>query len=237
LVQDPPPRVRSAETAGSYLLSADRQVLLEAAPTGTSVRSTMAATGVLLGVFVPEIPPSPNRLGRVFVDPDGRPALLSWDPEAGVSGWDIASGKLTVRIADAVGGRRVLVDEAGWRLAVAGEGRAAAGRYRRSAITVWDLRTGGQLDKATDGSWEQRHPQFRPHSAADSLRTVAESGGLRAMTGADGLLLLDAASGTELFRAAPPDGTQGRVAFDGEGRHLLLVWEREGWSRVDVYEI
>ncbi len=242
LAENPPPLLRSTRTTGSYLLSADRHVLLECDPTGTSVRSTVAAGGELLGIFTPEQHApggGAHRGGRVFVDPEGRPALVTWDAEAGVWVWDIASGKLTVRIPEAVGGRRMLVDESGWRLAVQSEGRATVGRYRRSTVTVWDLHTGGRVEKATDGSWEQRNPQFRPRSDADGLTTSAVStdGELAATVDADGLLLRDTATATELFRAPAPDGARGRVAFAGDGRHLLIGWEREGWGRIDVHEI
>ncbi|HET9519082.1 MAG TPA: Hsp70 family protein [Actinoplanes sp.] len=234
LAADPPPLLRTAETAGSYLLSADRHVLLECDPTGGSVRSTVAATGALLGVFEPDQPA--RHRGRIFVDPDGQPALITWDPQDGVSVWDVATGKPTVRIRDAVGDGRVLVDETGWRLALESEGRAAVGRYRRSTVTVWDLRTGALVEKATDGAWEQRHPQFQPRSGADGLTAVAAADELLA-TIEPGGLRLTATDGTELFRSAAPEGAHGRVAFDGDGRHLLVVWEREGWSRIDVHQI
>jgi molecular chaperone DnaK len=236
LTQDPPRWARSATAAGSHLLSADRLILLECDVTGTAVRSTVAATGELLGVFAPERGELPGG-GRVFVDPDGNPALIALDADAGVSVWDIASGKLTARIGDAAGGQRVLVDESGWRIAVQSVGRAAVGRYRRSTVTVWDLHTGAQTDRTTDGTWEQRNPQFQARSAADGLRATASDAELTASITDDGLLLHDVRTGLLLFRAAPPTGSVGRVAFDGDGRHLLAVWEHDAGSRVDVYEI
>jgi molecular chaperone DnaK len=236
LTQDPPRLVRSATTSGSYLLSADRLILLECDPTGTTVRSTVAASGEVLGVFIPEGAGRPAG-GRVFVDPDGNPVLISLDADAGVSVWDIASGKLTVRIPDAAGGQRVLVDEGAWRLAVESAGRAAVGRYRRSTVTVWDLHTGTRTDRTTDATWEQRHPTFRGHSEADGLTPTAVDAGLAASVDEDGLRLHDVQTGTLLFRTSAPDGARGRVAVDGGGRHLLVVWEHMTGSRVDVLEI
>jgi molecular chaperone DnaK len=241
LAQDPPPLRRSTTTAGSYLLSADRLVLLECHPTGTSVRSTVAATGELLGIFAPD--PAATAGGtsgsRVFVDPEGRPVLVSWDAEAGVSVWDVQSGKLTVRIREAVGGQLVGVDETGWRLAVEGAGRAAVGRYRRSTVTVWDLHTGSRLEKATDGSWQQRNPQYRARSAADGLtdEAIAPDGRLHVAVRPDAVVLQDVASGSQLWHGPAPTGARGRVAFDGDGRLLLTVWEHAQGSRLDVHEI
>jgi molecular chaperone DnaK len=244
LALDPPPLRHSLETAGSFLLSADRHVLLECDAAGTSVRSTVAGTGELLGVFAPEPPwsgPAAKGGGRVFVDPEGRPALVCWDDEGGVAVWDIQSGKLTVRMPDAIGGRRVLVDESAWRLAVESEGRAAVGRYRRSTVTVWDLHTGGRVEKATDGAWEARHPHFGRRSAADGLtaEAVSPDGQLHAAVRPDGVLLTDAETGLELLRVTTPGtvAAAARVAFDGDGRRLLTAWERDGWSQIDVHEI
>ena len=241
LAAEPPVTVRTHETAGSYLLSADRQVLLECGPGGRSVTSLGTATGEVLSVFTPEptdLPAAPDG-GRLFVDPEGRPALVSWDDGTGVSVLDVRSGKLTTRIGEATGGMRFLVDESSWRLAVEAEGRAAVGRYRRSTVTVWDLHTGGRLHRATDGGWQQRHPQFRPRSAADGFRleAVSPDGGLAATVHTDGVVVTDVVTGTELFRTAIPPDTQAWVAFDGDGQHLLINTENAGRSRVHVLQV
>jgi hypothetical protein len=198
-------------------------------------------TGEVRNVFTPEPTdrPATHRGGRLFVDPEGRPALLAWDAETGVSVFDVRSGKLTTRIGEAVGGRRFLVDEAGWRVAVESEGRAAVGRYRRSTVTVWDLHTGGRLDRATDGGWEQRHPEFRERSAADGFgpEAVSPDGGLTATVRADAVLLTDVASGVEVFRTALAADARAWVAFDADGQLLLINTESAGRSRVDVLQV
>lgn len=203
--------------------------------------SRTAATGEVLSVFTPEPADLPGTAedGRLFVDPEGRTALLVWGAETGVSVFDVRSGKLTTRIGEAVGGRRVLVDEAGWRVAVESEGRAAVGRYRRSTVTVWDLHTGGRLDRTTDGGWEQRHPEFRPRSAADGfgVEAVGPDGGVAATVRADAVLLTDVATGREVFRTAVPPGAQAWVSFDGDGQLLLINTENAGRSRVDVLQV
>lgn len=240
LAADPPAVLRTHQTAGSYLLSADRQVLLECAADGSSVTSRAASTGEVLEVFTPEAAdlPAGRDGGRLFVDPEGRPALLAWDADTGVSVFDVQAGKLTARINEAVGGQRFLVDESTWRLAVEGEGRAAVGRYRRATVTVFDLHTGSRLDRATDSGWGQRHPEFRSRSAADGFgdEAVSPDGRLTATARPDGVLLHDGA-GTELFRAATPPDAQARVAFDGAGRSLLINVESAGRSRVDVLQV
>jgi hypothetical protein len=112
-------------------------------------------------------------------------------------------------------------------------------------VTVWDLHTGTRVDRTTDGTWEQRHPTFRARSSADGLTPSATEAGLTAGMDDGGLVLRDAASGSVLFRSPPPDtarsraagSAHGRVAFDGDGRHLLVVWEHEAGSQVDVHEI
>jgi DNA-binding beta-propeller fold protein YncE len=239
LAGDPPAPVRTHGTAGSYLLRADHQVLLECAAGGSSVTSVAAATGEVLGVFTPEpadLPAAPDG-GRLFVDPEGRPALVAWDAGTGVSVFDVQSGKLTTRIREAVGGRRFLVDESGWRLAVESEGRAAVGRYRRSTITIWDLHTGSRLHRATDGGWDQRHPEFRLRSAADGFGLEAAGAGLAATVRADAVLVTDVATGLEVFRTAMPADTQARVAFDADGQRLLINTETSGRSSIDVFQV
>ena len=239
LLAVPPVAVRTHQGADSFLLSAD--VLLECGAGGSSVTSRAVATGDVRNVFTPEPTdlPASRQGGRLFVDPEGRPALLAWDAETGVSVFDVRSGKLTTRIGEAVGGRRFLVDEAGWRVAVESEGRAAVGRYRRSTVTVWDLHTGGRLDRATDGGWEQRHPEFRERSAADGFgpEAVSPDGGLTATVRADAVLLTDVASGVEVFHTALAADARAWVAFDADGQLLLINTESAGRSRVDVLQV
>jgi molecular chaperone DnaK len=226
----PPPLLRTHEVAGSHLLSADRHVLLECAGDGRSVRSWAAAGGQLLGTFAPEQAETSG--GRLFVHPEGGPALVAWDPDAGIAVWDVQSGKLGTRIRDAAGARRVLVDEVAWQVAV-----EAPARYRRTAVTVWDLDTGALVERVSDGGWAQRHPRFRARSAADGFTGAAVSpdGGLRAVATAETVLLFDVPSGHEVFRA--PAAGEARVAFEGDGALLLVATERDGRSRVDVHQV
>ncbi|MEU4159429.1 Hsp70 family protein [Actinoplanes sp. NPDC026670] len=235
LAAESPTVLRSVETAGTYLLGADQITLYECSARADEVRIWSAGTGEALGGFTPE-PTGGSAGGRLFVDPQGRVTLIGWDDEMGLRVWDVASGTLTAQIAEAFDVRRVLVDETGWRVAVEGAGRQSVGRYRRTAITVFDLDTGSVEDKISDPVWEQRNPAFRPRSAADAFvaQAATADGQLRAGVQSAGVVLSDPAEGLELHRMVPPAPAAAGVAFVPGSDLLLVNWEFETGSRVDV---
>lgn len=237
---DPPRLLHRRETAGSYLLSADRHVLLECDPTGSSVRSSAAATGELLGVLrtaggTDDSAPAAGSGGRLFVDPAGRPVLVTWEPRSGVCLTDVQSGEPVRQLADAVGARRVLLDETAWRLAVISGTSSTA-----DEVTVFDLHTGERLTREShDEDWTQRHPGFRRRSHTDGLtgEAVSTDGRLHAVAHPAGVLLRDSVEDVELCRLAAPPRADALVAFDGDDMCLLINWESPEGSRFDVLRV
>jgi molecular chaperone DnaK len=238
LAAEPPAVLRTVETTGTYLLGADEKTLYECSARGDAVRILSADTGELLGGFTPERTGG-SAGGRLFVDPQGRVTLIGWDDEMGVRVWDVARGALTAQIGEALDVHRMLVDETGWRVAVESAGRQSVGRYRRAAVTVFDLYTGSVEDKIADPVWEQRNPAFQLRSTADAFvaQAVTADGQLRAEVQPSGVVLSDPAEHLELHRMVPPAPAAAGVAFVPDGDLLLVNWEFETGSRVDVIGI
>jgi molecular chaperone DnaK len=244
LAEHPPPHLHRLEVAGSWLLTPDRQRLVECDGAGRGVRYRDVGDAAVTGEFVPEPASAAPVGGRVFVGPDGRLCLVAWDTEGWFSVWDVDTGKLVTRFRDPGGAADVRVNEAEWRLAAEAEGKVAVGRYRRSTITIWDLRTGSRVDKVNDEAWTRRHPDYSSRSRTQGFGTTVASpdGQLRAamLQASDGswvLLVHDIATEQEVFRARETPGRRALAGFSADGRHLLANWESDGSSVVDVWHV
>jgi len=243
LAEHPPPLEHRLEVAGTWLLTPDRQRLVECDGAGRYVRYRAVDEPTVTGEFVPEAGGAAPVGGRVFVGPDGRLCLVTWDAEGWFSVWDIDIGKLVIRFRDPGGASDMRVNEAEWRLATETAGKAV-GRYRRATFTIWDLRTGSRIEKVSDDAWTRRHPDYSGRSRTQGFGTTAASpdGQLRAATleASDGswvLLVHDIATEQEVFRARETPDRRALAGFSADGRHLLANWESEGRSLVDVWHI
>jgi hypothetical protein len=255
LAGDPPGKRQALSAVGEWLLTPDRRLLVECAPSAAHVKLWSIPDGDLVGGFTPDLAGSQN--GRVFVDPSGRLSLVAWDPGGVFCVFDVMSGHRLVTFRDASGPSSVTVNEAQWRLTVRGEDSGSAGRYRRSVATVWDLATGRRLEKLTD---DRRLPGYLDRSAVDGFadRAVSPDGrmyavALRTSTGSAAVALQEATSDNELFRTEHDESPRARTAFSADGLFLLANWEsgdvvgrgvREsgdvvgrGGSQVDVWEL
>ena len=243
LAEYPPPLLHRLEVTGSWLLTPDRQRLVECDGAGRFVRYRDLGDAAVIGEFVPEPSGAAPMGGRVFVGPDGRLSLVVWDVESLFSIWDVDTGKLMSRFRDPAGAIDVRVNEVEWRLATEAGGKAV-GRYRRATFTIWDLRTGNRIDKVTDDAWMRRHPDYASRSRGQGFGTAVASpdGQLRATTldASDGswvLLVHDVATEQEVFRARETPDRRALAGFSADGRHLLANWESEGRSLVDVWHV
>lgn len=243
LAEHPPPLQHRLEATGSWLLTPDRQRLVECDRAGRYVRYRDAGDPTVTGEFIPDASGAAPVGGRVFVGPDGRLCLIAWDAESWFTVWDLDAGGLVARFRDPAGASGVRVNEAEWRLAAEAEGKAV-GRYRRATFTIWDLRTGARLDKVSDDAWTRRHPDYSSRSLSQGFGTTVASpdGQLRATTleASDGswvLLVHDIATEQEVFRAGERPDRGALAGFSADGRHLLASWESEGRSLVDVWSI
>jgi molecular chaperone DnaK len=243
LAGDPPGKRQELTGSGEWLFTPDRRMLVECTATAKHVRLWSIPDGVLLGEFSPEFDSAQPRRGRVFVQPGGRLALVTWDPAGSFAVWDVRTGQCTTTFRDSHSPSNVAVNEREWRLSTEGEDGGAAGRYRRSVATVWDLRTGRKLEKLTD-DWQRRLSGYRDRSASDCFGDDAFSpdGRLRAVpvlsqAGPTGISLQEATSENEVFRAEHAPSARVRVAFSADGQFLLANRESPQRSHVDVWEL
>jgi molecular chaperone DnaK len=243
LAEQPPGHRQRLDVVGSWLLMPDRQRLVECDAAGRYVR----VRGVDDGTVVSELALPPGdaapRGGQVYVGPEGRLCLVAWDADGWISVWELDSGTLATRFRDPSTPETVLVDEAQWRLATEAEGKVV-GRYRRSAITTWDLRTGARLEKVNDDAWARRNPGYAARSGSDAFAASATcpDGQLRFVAGetADGtaaLVVHDVATDHEVFRVQGSPGQRVRAGFSADAQQLLAVWESDDRSVVDVWDI
>lgn len=237
----PPSRRLHLESRGSWQLHADRQLLVEITR-APSVRLRALLDGALINEFRPDAGIDPTTRGRVYRDPDDLLCLVGWDADGWFSVWEIETGKLNARFRDPGGPYRVLVDETSWRLATEGASRGV-GLRRRATATLWDLRTGGRIERLTDENWRQQHAGYAESSRHDVFGTsvVTTDGHLRATSvpheSTSVVVLSDTSTDNEMFRVRGSAGHQARVGFSTDGRYLLVNWESEERSLVDVYDV
>ena len=243
LAGDAPEKRQELWAAGEWLLTPDRRLLVECAATGRHVKVWSIPDGSLVRQFRPDHGGVQPDRGRVFVDPRGRLSLVAWDVSGSFSVWDVNSGRLNVTFRDVAGPRIVLVNEGEWRLTAEGDG-AAAGRYRRSVATMWDLSTGLRVERRTDQYGLRRLPGYSDRSAVDGFGEQAFSpdGRLRAVAvrdedGSAALALQEATNDHEVFRAEHAHSLRVRMAFTADGRFLLANWEADQRSQVEVWEL
>jgi len=240
LAGDPPDRRQVLSAAGEWLLTPDRQLLVECAATARQVRLWSIPDGVPVAEFQPDLGGNEPYRGRVFVDPGGRLALVAWNPTGAFSVFDVVSGRRTASFRDGGTPVNVMVNEGQWRLTAETEEAGSAGRYRRQVATVWDLNTGQRLEKHLDHT-SYRPAGYRDRSAVDSFgdHAVSPDGRLRAapMAVGAGVALHEADTDQEVFRVEHPAGARSRVAFSANGDLLLSNWDAGPHSQVEVWEL
>jgi molecular chaperone DnaK len=243
LAEQPPGHRQRLEVAGSWLLAPDRQRLVECDAAGRYVRVRDVGDGTVVGELAPLSGDAAPRGGRVYIGPEGRLCLVAWDADGWISVWEVDSGTLVTRFRDPSTPDKVLVHEAQWRLATESEGKMV-GRYRRSVVTTWDLRTGARIDKVNDDAWARRNPGYTVRSGSDAFgaTVICPDGQLRAAAGetADGTAVLvvhDVATDHEVFRVLGAPAASVRAGFSADARQLLAVWEYDDRSVVDVWDI
>jgi molecular chaperone DnaK len=224
------------QVAGRWLLTPDRQRLVEWPATAEYVKVRSVANGGLVNELRPV--QDGARQGRVMLAPGQHLALVTWDVEGNFAVWDVASGQLTAKFS---GGHRphlVLVNEARWRLVTTADSATSTGRYRRDVATVWDLATGARIDKFVGDDLHRRFSGYAEHSAADAfaIETNSPDGRLRAAAHEHTVSVRDVEHDHEVFRADHPGG-RAHTAFTHDGRHLLTRWETDEAAWIDVFEV
>ncbi len=240
---DPPGRLQRLSATGEWLLTPDRQFLVECASTARHVKLWSIPDGRLVNEFVPRLSGSDGYRGRVFMSPQGRLSLVAWDPAGVFSVWDVWANRRLAAFRDSRAPESVLVNESQWRLTVEGEDGGSAGRYRRTVASVWDLFTGTRVERITDDI-QRRLAGYQPRSMVDGFgeRAVSPDGtlhavGLRTPSGATALALQESTSDSEVFREEYPRSSRVRMAFSADGRFLLGNSESGLHSQVDVWEL
>jgi methyl-accepting chemotaxis protein len=228
--------------APSWFLTPDLAHLIECAPDGRSVTYYGVRGGEAVGELRPQHPTPPCG-GGVFVSPDGRLVLVSWDATGAFRLWDVGTGAALASFQDTDRPLRIAVDEENWRL-VAQTGRMAqVGRYRREVATIWDLRTGTAVEDIAVDDLAQHRTGFHPCSVADAFapEAVTADQHLYAAAARDDagatLTLYDGHSGRKRFHAVEPDADGARTAFDADGALLLAHWESPDAGWVDVWDL
>jgi WD40 repeat protein len=241
LAGDPPDKRQELSGSGEWFLTPERHLLVECVPGAAQVRLLSIPDGHVVSSFEPDWDGAPPQRGRVFVSPTGQLSLVAWDQTGLFSIFDVLSGDRVVTFRDGNTPQQVAVNEAQWRLTVAGEDSGSAGRYRRSVATVWDLTTGRKLEKLAN---DQPLPGYVDRSARDGFGTRAVSPDGRmcavAVRGSDGpaaLALQEITTDAEVFRAEHGDSRRVRTAFSADGQFLLANWDCDRHSEVDVWEL
>jgi hypothetical protein len=234
---DPPRHRHQWSATGGWLLTGRSLVGWDRA--GRYVHIRALVDGEVTAALQPDHGGRQPRQAGVFVDPAGRLCLLTYDLEGEAWVWDIAAGGLRSRITGLGAAGRILVDERSWRLAAEVPDAVSKGRYRRTAVTFWDLDTGERIDRLVDDGWRRRHPGYATSSGADRLTTETTSPDrrLRAVAGQGGLTLYETATDRPVFRRSHDDPSQLRTAFSADGRFLLATEETDDRSTVDVWHV
>jgi hypothetical protein len=240
LAGDAPGRLARLCAAGEWLLTPDRQYLVECATTTPHVKLWSIPDGKLVNEFAPRV--SDGAQGRVFINPYGRLALVAWDAGGTFSVWDVGNGRLLATFRDSHAPQAVLVNETQWRLTAESED-GSVGRYRRSTATIWNLADGTRLERVTDDR-HRRLIGYQPRSIIDGFgdKAVSPDGTLYAVpvrtpSGATAMALQESTSDSEIFREEYAPHTRLRMAFSADGRFLLANSEWGQQSQVDVWEL
>ncbi|MBV1854482.1 Hsp70 family protein [Catellatospora tritici] len=230
--------------AGDWLLTPDHELLVECERSGVYVRMRAISSGAVVREVRPMGMSSDSR-GKVFVGPDDRLALVSWDPQGRFSVWDVMSGQLTNQFRAAANNRpvKVLVHEGQWRLIAEADRKVHVGRYVRDVATMWDLFTGTVIEEMVGEDLNRRYAGYTDHSTTDGFASECDSpdGRLRAGTArsAAGLAvwLHETGSAEEVFRTDLGSVKSARTAFSADGHHLLAQWSAADTSCVDVWQV
>ncbi len=234
---DRPIKRHEFQVAGEWLLTPDRNFLVECPADGGYVKVRSIITGAVVGELRPE--PAPARHGRVFISPAGSLTLVCWQENGQFRVWDVGTGQQLVAFREAARPLTVLVNEARWRLVAEVDKQVQVGRYRREVVNVWDLSTGVRVDEQVD----DRYAGYGDRSPSDGFATAMSSpdGRLRAATttgpGGASVALLDPGTEREIFRTGEPGAQWVRAAFSGDGQHLLASWKSAERSWVEVWRI
>lgn len=233
----PPPHRHQWTTGGGWLLTP--QCLVEWGGGGTYVHARGLGDGAVAGQLRPDHGGAQPRQARVFVDPAGRYCLLTWGLDGRFWVWDIAAAALRSRFTGPARVRRILVNERQWRMAAEDADGVSVGRYRRTAVSFWDLDSGERVDRTVDDNWGRRRSGYADRSAADRFTTEATSADrrLRAVVGEGCVTLCETATDRPVFRTPPVESPHLRAAFSADGRFLVTTWNAEDRSTVDVWEL
>lgn len=236
-VYHPPPHRHRWSASGGWLLTP--RLLVEWDATGRYVQTRDLRDGAVAGVFQPDLGGYSPHSALVRVDPDGKFCLLAWDANGEFAVWDIAGASLRTRFRGPAGASRILVNEGRWRLAAEVPDSVSVGRYRRTAVTFWDLATGRRLDKVVADDWRRRYPGYADRSGADRFVTEAASPDLRLRALATDRTVTVSETGTdrEVFSSTHESPCHARTAFSADGRFLLALWQADDRSTVDVWSL
>jgi methyl-accepting chemotaxis protein len=228
--------------APAWFLTPDLAHLVECAPDGRSVTYYDVPSGKVAGELRPQHASAPGG-GGVFVSPEGRLVLISWDPAGAFRLWDVGTGAAAASFQDTGAPVRVAVDEEHWRLVVQTGRMAQVGRYRREVATVWDLRTGTAIEDIAADDLAGHRTGFHTRSVADAFvaeAVTAEQHLYAAATREDAgatLALYDGRSGRQRFRTVEPAADGVRTAFGARSALLLAHWESPDAGWIDVWDL
>jgi hypothetical protein len=211
---------------------------VECAHDGSVVAYHAVATGERIGELRPA-PASAPCGGDVFVEPDGRLVLISWTSAGAFHLRDVGTGAALGSFQDTGAPLHVAVDEEHWRLVCRTGRTAQVGRYRREVATIWDLRSGTAATEVAVDDFDEERAGFRPRSVADAFAAEALTADQHLYAATEGatLMLYDARTRRERFRATEPGAVGARVAFDAVGALLLVHWHSADAGWVDVMDL
>lgn len=240
---DRPTKRLAMKVSGDWMLTPDRQYLVECADSGAYVRRRAIDTGAVVDEVRPAVARAEPDHGRVFVRPDGQLALVSWDERGQFAVWEVPSGRLVSQFRATARPLSVLVNEGEWRLVSEVDRKVNVGRYRRDVATMRDLSTGAVIEEMVGDDLQRRFTGFVDRSPKHGFTTEARSpnGRLRAgctqLDGHAAVWLQQADTDEELFRAEVSTTNPVRSAFSADGHYLLNRWWSAEASCLDVWKI
>jgi WD40 repeat protein len=229
------------KVSGEWTLTQDHHYLVECADSGAYVRMRSIDNGAVVEEVRPGRAAPGN--GRVFVQPGGTLALVTWDATGNFAVWEVPGGRMISEFRSPARPLSVLVNEGQWRLVSEVDKQVSVGRYRRDVAMVWDLRTGAVIEEIHGDDLHLRFTGFGSRTAEPGFAAEAFSpdGRLRAgstsRNGQAAIWLHQADSGEELFRTDVTTAEPVRSAFSADGHYLLSNWSASDASCLDVWKI